>query len=251
MIKNITLTALILGVSIGCASNKGTDPIWLADHANPFLGRWEFRPISAEGTLVQFDFKADGTYACEMPELMPGFIMTGGYVVSGNKQISFLSFDEGLGAYEFKVENNNTLRVTEIIALNPLTYGNTLPFTRIADSPVLRDEVPMALSNILIGNWRWEDQSTLRFRADGSGSDGLDHAFVYTAFFDAGLQRNVLVTFDPAGVVFQARSFRTLDDDGLPLPEDTLLINDIREVFRGADGMPVPIYGEAELITRF
>jgi hypothetical protein len=244
-------TALILCFTFtGCITVSDDDDIWLADLSNPFLGKWEFRPISADGTLVQFDFKTDGTYDCEMPEAMPGFIMHGGYLVSGNKQVSFLSYDDGIGGYEFKVKDNNTIIVTEIDDIDEegnIVYGNSLPFTRIAGSPVNKENKPFALSNELIGGtWTGLSGATFKFNADGTGvyhAEAFgDVPYVYTAFYDEGLQRNVIVDFTPMMNKFEAMSFTRTDDTHVTF-------NEIESVSMGAEGL-VAEYGEDEPITR-
>ncbi|GBU23355.1 hypothetical protein R80B4_03272 [Fibrobacteres bacterium R8-0-B4] len=245
---------------IGCGGDDGNDGgndegIWLAGLSNPFLGRWEFRPISAGGTLVQFNFKTDGTYECEMPEMMPGFIMIGGYLVNGNKQVSFLSYDEGIGGYEFTVNDNNTIMVTEIDAVDDdgrITYGNTLPFTRIEGSPVNKENKPFALSNLLIGG-TWKEtvtpyQAEYTYKADGTGTmsytGGGTSAIAYSAFHDEGIDKDVLIVYMTATKTFASYAF-----DRIEGAEEAISVQEITEVTMGAEGLSVD-YGPAVTFTR-
>jgi hypothetical protein len=82
---------------------------------------------------------------------------TGGYLVSGNVMISYLSF-EGVAGYTFKVIDNDTINVTEIEAVNAdgtFTLGNTAPFTRVVGSTVNKENKPFVLNHPYLGKWNF------------------------------------------------------------------------------------------------
>jgi hypothetical protein len=162
-------------VFLGCLTNGGKETIWLADLSNPFLGKWR-SDIPSAGTTLTFDYKTDGTFDYEMAGIPAeqGGKGTGGYVVYGNVQVSYLSF-EGAAVYTFKVVDNNTINVTE---LEPnengeLIAGNTVPFTRVQGSAVNRTNKPLNLSNPFLGKWRSDIPSagttlTFDYKTDGT-----------------------------------------------------------------------------------
>jgi hypothetical protein len=59
---------------------------------------------------------------------------TGCYIVYGDKQISYLSF-EGAAVYTFAAAGANTINVTELQPneTGELVAGSTAPFTRVTD----------------------------------------------------------------------------------------------------------------------
>jgi hypothetical protein len=166
---------LVSLVFFGClTSTAGNDP-WLAGLANPFLGKWQ-SDIPSAGTTLTFDYKADGTFDYEMAGVPAeqGGKGSGGYVVYGNIQISYLDF-EGAALYTFEVVNNNTITVTELEpdGSGGFTPGNTAPFTRVPGSPVNRGNRPLTLSNPFLGKWRSDIPSagttlTFDYKTDGT-----------------------------------------------------------------------------------
>jgi hypothetical protein len=166
----------IIAVSViflGCP--HGEEDVWLAGVSNPFLGKWQ-SDIPSAGTTLTFDYKTDGTFDYEMAGVPAelGGKGTGGYVVYGDKQISYLDF-EGAALYTFKVVNNDTIEVTEreLDEEGNLTAGNTAPFTRVQGSPVNREDRPLNLSNPFLGKWRSDIPSagttlTFDYKTDGT-----------------------------------------------------------------------------------
>ena len=181
--------AMMLGALMltGCAANTpapgpvttGSDPTAsafdLAKLKNPFIGQWQSEIPSANTTLT-FDYKADGTFAYEMAGVPAeqggkGF---GGYVVFEDIMITWLDF-EGAAAYTYKVADNNTIQVTELEfgEDGKKIAGYTAPFTRVEGMPANERDIPFALSNAFIGQWKSEIPSantTLLFdyKADGT-----------------------------------------------------------------------------------
>jgi hypothetical protein len=226
------LAFMVCFVFLGCPSDAGEDAPWLADLSNPFLGKWQ-SDIPSAGTILTFDYKADGTFDYVMAGVPAeqGGIGTGGYLVKGDKLISFLSGDGGVSGYVFKVVDNDTIDVTEIDDVDEttgaLTLGNTAPFTRAADSTVNKDDKPFALNNTLIGTWNETStsyQASYEFKADGTGTftytaggqsitDELSYVVIDDAYLD-----DVLVTFVPKYNSFTAYSF-TKDDDSITVKE--------------------------------
>jgi Zn/Cd-binding protein ZinT len=156
------------------------------------------------GATGFFEFKADGTFTVEFPNLpaeMGGPLgpFTGGYLVKDGVQVTFLSTDEGMGGFTFKVVDNDTINVTEIDEVNEetgaYTLGNTAPFTRVSGSPVNKDNKPFALSNPLIGG-KWKETTTpyqaeYTYKADGTGmmnytanGQPVSSPITYTVFHD-------------------------------------------------------------------
>jgi hypothetical protein len=160
---------------LGCSADGSGEAVWLVDLANPFLGKWR-SDIPSAGTTLTFDYKTDGTFDYEMAGVpaTEGGKGTGGYVVYGDIQISYLSF-EGAAAYTFKVVDNNTINVTELEPneAGELVPGNTAPFTRVQGSAVNRENMPLNLSNPFLGKWRSDIPSagttlTFDYKTDGT-----------------------------------------------------------------------------------
>jgi hypothetical protein len=144
---------------VGCDNGGGDDDdIWLADLSNPFIGKWESDIPSAQMHLI-FDYKTDGTFDYQIPGMPAeqGGEGTGGYLVSGNVMISYLSF-EGVAGYTFKVIDNDTVDVTEIEEVNAdgsFKLGNTAPFTRVAGSSINTEDKPFVLNHPYLGKWNF------------------------------------------------------------------------------------------------
>jgi hypothetical protein len=159
---------------LGCSDDNG-EAIWLADVSNPFLGQWQ-SDIPSAGTTLTFNYKTDGTFDYEMAGVPAeqGGKGTGGYVVYGNKQISYFEF-EGAALYIFEVIDNNTINVTELVPheTGELIPGNTAPFTRVPGSPVNRENKPLNLSNAFLGQWQSDIPSAgttlvFNYKTDGT-----------------------------------------------------------------------------------
>jgi hypothetical protein len=179
-----------------------------------------------------FDYKTDGTFDYEIPGMPAneGGKGTGGYLVSDNVMVSYLNF-EGVAGYTFKVVNNDTIDVTEIEAVNEngtFKLGSTAPFTRVAGSPVNKENKPFVLNNPYIGKWRCEvtmDQGgtsidvvmSYEFKTDGvvaeefrmrvSGTDtpvGQDRVKDYPCFIFDNLDENDVLVFYEDGGDFEA-----------------------------------------------
>ena len=147
----------------------------LADFTNPFIGEWQSEIPSANTTLT-FHYKADGTFDYEMAGVPAdqGGKGTGGYIVFGDIMVTWADFD-GAAAYTYKVKDNNTIDVTELVfgENGEKTNGNTAPFTRVEGAAVNTKDVPFVLDNPFIGKWQSEIPSanaTLIFdyKADGT-----------------------------------------------------------------------------------
>jgi hypothetical protein len=246
-------------VFIGCPADGNGETVWLADLSNPFLGKWQSEIPSTDYAVVKFDFKQDGTFTCEFPA-GPDNTMTatGGYLVNGNVQVSFMSFDDGIGGYTFTVVDNDTIAVTEIEEVKEdgaIVPGNTAHFTRVPDSAVNKENKPFALSNILIGG-TWKETATTQkveyqFRADGTGTmkyqageQTVSPEIVYFTFHDQGIQKDVLVTFIPGMNAFTPYSFATENNN-----QNTITVSEITGVTMGEQG-PSATYGEALTFTR-
>jgi hypothetical protein len=205
----VLMTAAIFTLT-GCSDTGGGDDVWLADLSNPFIGKWQSEIPGANTTLI-FDYKTDGTFGYEMfgVPAEQGGKGSGGYLVTGNIMVTFLSF-EGMAGYTFKVVDNNTINVTEIAEVKEdgeLVLGNTAPFTRVADSSINKENKPFVLSNRLIGKWSAsipnpDDPShpyeTLQeYKRDGTAQFTLlpDYVFPVSYYFVIG---DVFVTFDPS-----------------------------------------------------
>jgi hypothetical protein len=71
---------------------------------NPFTGQWQSEIPSLNNATVKFTFKQDGTFECEFPT-GPDTTMTavGGYLGKGNTQVTFMSYDGGVGAIPLRL----------------------------------------------------------------------------------------------------------------------------------------------------
>jgi len=216
--------------SATAAQGEGQLDFDLATFANPFIGTWESE-IPSAGTKLTFTYKPDGTfdYVMEGVPAEQGGEGSGGYLVSGDTQISYLDF-EGAAAYIFKVVDNDTIDVTEITEVGAdgtPVLGNTAPFVRAAGSSVTTVDTPFVLDNPFIGTWSAqipddEDAAkildvTMEYRTDGTAlfsADGQDFPqSSYTVYND------VLVTFDPSSNAWEMFQFRVVDDDTLEVSE--------------------------------
>jgi hypothetical protein len=223
--RNVLVIGLICltGIAVmGCSDNKDN---WLADLSNPFLGKWQSDIPSAGMTLI-FDYKTDGTFDYEIPGLPAdqGGKGSGGYLVNGNVMVTYLE-SEGAAGYIFKVVNNDTIDVTEIDEVKEggeLVLGNTAPFTRVAGSPVNKENKPFVLSNFLIGNWsalipNEQDpehpyDTIQEYRQDGSAQFTLlpDYVFPKAYYCVIG---DVLITFTPGENEYESFVF-IVNNDG-------------------------------------
>jgi hypothetical protein len=97
------------------------------------LGKWQ-SDIPSAGTTLSFDYKTDGSFDYEMAGVPAeqGGKGTGCYIVYGDKQISYLSF-EGTAVYTYTVVDADTINVTELAPdeSGVLVPGNTAPFRRV------------------------------------------------------------------------------------------------------------------------
>jgi hypothetical protein len=237
---------LVSMVFLGCPTDDNGKDIWLKDLSNPFLGKWQ-SDIPSAGAVVKFEYKTDGTFLCEFPA-GPDTTMTatGGYLVKDTIQVTFLSFDDGMGGYTFAVADNDTIKVTEIEAVNngAVVPGNTASFVRVPGSAVNQENKPFALRNALIGGKWTSSQTEYQFRNDGTATmkvNSRSSEIAYFAFFDVGIQTDVLVTFVPATKVFTAYAFT--------VPAGTTTMKEITEVTMGQQG-PSATYGVEATFTR-
>jgi hypothetical protein len=110
----------------GSTVNKEDKPLSLN---NVFIGgKWRSQIPSMNNAEMVSEYKTDGTFTCGFPAI-PGYEgpFYGAYFVFENKMVSWLDF-EGVAAYKFVVNANNTINVTEF---DDLVEGNTSVFTRI------------------------------------------------------------------------------------------------------------------------
>jgi hypothetical protein len=214
----------------GCGGSD-SDPVWLADLSNPFLGQWESNIPSMDYAKLVSEYKGDGTFTCDFPEHPEfGGPFTGGYTVSGDILVGWLDF-EGASAYKFKVVNNDTIDVTEINEVKEggeLVLGNTAPFTRVAGSPVNKEDKALVLSNAFIGKWgasipNPDDpahpyETLQEYRRDGTAQFILlpDYVFPVSYYFVTG---DVLVIFDPSSNEYESFTFMVNTDGTLTVQE--------------------------------
>ncbi|WP_157784164.1 hypothetical protein [Treponema primitia] len=160
----IGLIGLFFAIALtGCPTGNDDPDIWLAELSNPFLGKWESDIPSAQMHLI-FDYKTDGTFDYEIPGMPAdeGGKGSGGYLVTGNIMVSYLSF-EGAAGYTFKVVDNDTIDVTEIETVKgdgSFVLGETAPFTRVAGSAVNKENKPFVLNHPYLGKWHFEMDMT-------------------------------------------------------------------------------------------
>ena len=210
-------------LAAGCSEDGDSETLWLKGLPNPFIGKWESKIPSTDFATVKFDYKQDGTFSCEFPA-GPDATATavGGYLVSGNVQVTFMSFDGGIGGYTFDVVDNNTINVTEIDSVDEetgsITAGNTAAFTRTSGSAVNTANKPFVLENDLIGG-TWKETTTpyqaeYTFNANGTGTmkyqaggQSVTSNIAYCAFNDQGINKDVLVTYIPGMNAFTPYSF--------------------------------------------
>ncbi|MDR0550399.1 MAG: hypothetical protein LBG72_00100, partial [Spirochaetaceae bacterium] len=159
---NSSFAALLIAaiVTLAGCGDGGSDggSLWLADLRNPFLGQWESNIPSMNNAKMVSDFKTDGTFTCGFPDVA-GYEgpFDGGYLVSGNVMVSYLTF-EGVAGYTFKVVDNDTIDVTEIEEVKAdgtFELGNTSSFTRVAGSPVNKENKPFVLNHPFLGKWHF------------------------------------------------------------------------------------------------
>ena len=101
----LAVLALCAAMFAGCGSNNTADAsgtgsstgeaaFSLAGLANPFIGEWQSEIPSAD-TTIEFNFKADGTFDYAMAGVPAdqGGVGSGGYVVYGNIQVTWLDYE--------------------------------------------------------------------------------------------------------------------------------------------------------------
>ncbi|MDR1215813.1 MAG: hypothetical protein LBK25_03925, partial [Treponema sp.] len=240
------LPVLLLALSLvltGCSDNNDNgDSIWLADLSNPFIGKWEADIPSANMHLI-FDYKTDGTFDYEIPDMPAneGGTGTGGYLVTDNVMISYLSF-EGVAGYTFKVVDNNTINVTEIEAVNEdgsFESGNTAPFTRVADSPVNKENKPFVLNHPYLGKWNFTGEG---MEIPEYGSDKYNIVTNYEAKTDGMLAFDFTVSITSTGAVLMS------DTDESPY----FIFNNVLVVYEAGEGLETgtiaPAQGDSNTI---
>jgi hypothetical protein len=206
-----------------------SEEIWLDEVENPFYGTWISDIPSANATLT-FDFKQDGTFDFELSGVPAdqGGKGSGGYTVFEDVQVSYLDF-EGAAGYVFKVVDNNTIDVTEILGVaedGTKELGNTAPFIRAEGTVVKKDDCFLKLNNPLIGKieafipsadatltFEYKANGTFDFEMDGVPADqGGKGSGGYTVFED------VLVSYlDFEGMA--SYEFKVLPDDSIDVTE--------------------------------
>jgi hypothetical protein len=209
-----------------------------------------------------FEFKSDGTFTVEFPDLPeekggPLGPFTGGYLVKDGVQVTFLSTDEGMGGFTYRVVDDNTISVTEAENDGSLTAGNSAPFTRVPGSPVNKGNTSFVLSNPLIGG-KWSETTSgynaeYVFTADGTGtlsySGENPFSIAYTVFHDAYITNDggadVLIVYMTATQTFASY---LLEGDA---SSGTISVKEITEV-APMTGPPPPnvSYGPAITFTR-
>ncbi|MDR0904870.1 MAG: hypothetical protein LBN00_01630 [Oscillospiraceae bacterium] len=232
------------------AGGQTVDDFTLAELSNPFLGKWQSDIPSAGMTLI-FDYKADGTFDYEMVGVPAeeGGVGSGGYVVYDNIQVTWLDF-EGAAAYTFEVVDNDTINVTELgIDENggPVT-GSTAPFTRVADSPVNKADIPFELANPFLGAWNSSVESegsvfVLDYSTNGTvgydwtmGEQGGNGIGCYIVYSDK------MVIYYPEYNSVETYTFAPIDADNLSVTE--LAITESGEQERGETAQFIRVTAE-------
>ncbi|OAV66531.1 hypothetical protein Barb7_00848 [Bacteroidales bacterium Barb7] len=235
--KKVIFASLLFAAFFSVACNddkKELEANWLSALNNPFIGKWKSDIPSANTTLI-FDYKTDGTFAYEMVGVPAeqGGVGVGGYLVKDNIQITFLEF-EGIAGYTFKVIDNNTIDVTEIIEVKEggeLVLGSTSPFTRVVSSMVIKENRPNVLINPFLGEGKWvgtipnvEDPEhpfegvAMTFEPDGSGLTTFGELAANFNYFIVG---NYLATFVSGENEYESYSFSVLDNNAIEVTEIT------------------------------
>ena len=253
------LVAFVVGLTLfGCSKNSRGDDIWLKNLKNPFIGKWESEIPSMGNAKMISEFKIDGTFTCVFPDLPQeyggGITYTGGYVAKDMVQVTFLSYDGGMGGYTFTVVDNNTIKVTEIDEIDETTgnytYGNTASFSRIPDFPINKKNEPFSLRNVLIGG-TWKETITpyrakYSYKADGTGTmsytGGKTSSIAYSVFHDDGINKDVLIMYMEATKTFASYAFEQTG-------KDTISVQEITDLTMGAEG-PSANYGTTVTFTR-
>jgi hypothetical protein len=176
-----------------------------------------------------FDYKTDGTFDYQIPGMPAeqGGEGTGGYLVSGNIMISYLSF-EGVAGYTFKVIDNDTIDVTEIEDVNPdgsFKLGNTAPFTRVAGSSVNTEDKPFVLNHPYLGKWNFTGEGMV-IPEYGTGDAELDIVTNYDAKSNGMLAFDFTVSLAATGQVLMS------DTDESPY----FIFNNVLVVYEAGEG---------------
>jgi hypothetical protein len=201
-----------------------------------------------DNAKLDSEYKIDGTFTCGFPEL-PGMEgpFTGGYLVTGDILVGWLDF-EGASAYKFKVADNDTIDVTEIVKVNEdgsFEFGNTTPFIRIAGSTVSKENRPLKLINALIGGKWTYNQTEYQFKSDGTATMKINNQsseIFYFALHAEMLQTDVLVTFIPVKNIITAYAFTVPS-------ENTATVKEISEITMTEQGLSAT-YGTSVTFTR-
>jgi hypothetical protein len=234
-------------LATGC-EHRASDPVWLADLTNPFIGKWESDIPSANMHLV-FDYKTDGTFDYEIPGMPAeqGGKGSGGYLVTGNVMVSYLSF-EGAAGYTFKVIDNDTIDVTEIEEIKAdgsFVLGNTAPFTRVAGSTVNKENKPFVLTHPYIGKWHFEIHD-MEVPEYGPGEHDVVSNYVVradgTVTYDYKLDNYPPMEGTFSYFFFDNRLVIYQPDDGIEIGIITPAPNDPNTIYMAEEGEdPVPL----------
>jgi hypothetical protein len=232
----LAIFALMAAFTLASCDTGGDDSVWLDELQNPFIGKWESDIPSANSHLI-FDYKTNGTFDYEMVGIPAdqGGKGTGGYLVSGDVMVSYLAF-EGVAGYTFKVVDNDTIDVTEIEGISEdgsFVLGNTAPFTRVAGSPVNKENKPFVLDHPYLGKWNFTGQG---MEVPEYGEGQFDIVTNYEAKANGMLAFDFTVSITSTGAVLMS------DTDEAPyfIFNNVLVVYEAGEGFETGTIMPDP-----------
>ncbi|MDR2638896.1 MAG: hypothetical protein LBC09_03545 [Helicobacteraceae bacterium] len=157
----------LLGCDIASGGGGGGYPqppaepevVWLTEEANPFLGEWSSAIPSMGGAILDFKYERNGTVEISYQ----GQISTNAYIVANGYMVTYLDI-EGVGAYTYKVIDNNTIIVTEgefDEASGAFTPEKTTQLNRKPNTDNFKDadrttqlSKPFNADNNLTGSWK-------------------------------------------------------------------------------------------------
>ncbi len=197
----ILILMLLCSVLVACgdSGSAGTNPDWLAEVSNPFIGEWK-SDKAADGTELTFTGKTDGSFEYVMEGLSEGKKNGSGSYLIFDQAILFY-FDSGLiQSNQFNVVDNDTIALTAFTLdeMGQPVLGETLNIYRVGKAESTENQPLNLPDSILIGH-KWSANIP-------EGTDPLNIS--YPAEFEFNRNGTVVISFLGMG---EALGFDTED----------------------------------------
>jgi hypothetical protein len=194
------------------------EEVWLTEEANPFLGEWSAY-IPSAGATYEFKYETNGTVEVSYQ----GQTSTGAYIVADGYQVTYLDSDGGIGAYTYKVIDNNTISVTEgefdednngaftagattLFNRKPNTdnFKNAVPFDPSTDRRMTVLSKPFNADNNITGVWAaaLPPEGSMPASQTIQAYDMFGNMVLYGVYPSLGMSQSIISRYSAVGDVF-------------------------------------------------